>query len=201
MVMKYAIILGKPLPFDKETKDRAVALDNSNETALVNLFTQTFPKNSLKTEIIPKVCTLNVLYNTNIYYIDSVVEHIWHLNVDQKLKDDNLNLVNELSKVKVFPKGTLESKIINYYSFASKYCSFHKPNVYPIYDSKVDRVLRYFRDVDEFAEFKDSELKSYEVFKRTVDQFKDHYEFSKFYTYKQLDSCFLWLYDQYWPES
>lgn len=33
-------------------------------------------------------------------------------------------------------------KQLTFYSFASKYCSWHKPNQYPIWDFRVNRYLR-----------------------------------------------------------
>jgi hypothetical protein len=71
------------------------------------------------------------------------------LDIDARLHTGDATLVGDIAQV------TMDSgKIKNFYSFATKYCSHHMPLEYPIYDSYVDLLLRYFRDVDGFADFK-----------------------------------------------
>ena len=50
-----------------------------------------------------------------------------------------------------------DGKQKNFYSFATKYCSHHRPYDYAIYDSYVDKVLRHFRNVDGFSDFTDAD--------------------------------------------
>jgi hypothetical protein len=192
---RFTLLIGKPVPTDKEAVDHAVEPNSNNEAILLNLFKELIPKNSNRLEISPKVCTLNELSDAHIFNIEDIVDHIWRSGVDAKLKDNDPNIVDTLSKVHCYTKQGL-NKVINFYSFMSKYCSYHKPAAYPIYDDKVDKILRYFRDVDNFADFKDSELKVYKSFKRIIDEFKDYYEFGKFYTYRQIYFCLIWLHDQ-----
>jgi hypothetical protein len=45
---------------------------------------------------------------------------------------------------------------INFYSFATKYCSHHKPEMYPIYDSYVDKMLGYFKKRTIFISLKET---------------------------------------------
>ena len=78
-----------------------------------------------------------------------------------------------------------------FYSFASKYCSHHKPELFPIYDSYVGRMLRYFRRVDKFSSFKNDNLKDYVKFKTILDEFKAYYALEQ-YSLKELDR-YLWL--------
>ena len=46
-----------------------------------------------------------------------------------------------------------------------RYCSHHNTLDYPIYDSYVDEVFRYFRNRDGFSDFHDGDLKDYVRFK------------------------------------
>lgn len=76
-----------------------------------------------------------------------------------------------------------------YTSFASKYCSWHNPNAYAIYDSYVEECLWYYRKHDRFSDYGREEY-DYRGFVRIVDDFKTHYGLGQF-RYRQLDK-FLW---------
>ena len=77
----------------------------------------------------------------------------------------------------------------NFYSFATKYWSHHKPLEFPIYDSYVDQLLRYFRDTDGFFHFRNDELKSYTDFKNILIKFGDFYNLEP-YSLKDIDDYF-----------
>ena len=81
-------------------------------------------------------------------------------------------------------------KIKKFYSFATKYCSRHKPLDYPIYDSYVDKLLRYFRDVDGFISFTNDDLKNYMYYKDIIIKFREFYGLQQF-NLKQVDK-YLW---------
>ena len=83
---------------------------------------------------------------------------------------------------------------------ASKYCSHHNPEAYPIYDSYVDEVLRYFRDLDRFASFRTEELKDYRRFKGILIDFRSYYGLEQF-SLKEIDK-YLWQFGkEYFPKS
>jgi hypothetical protein len=99
------------------------------------------------------------------------VLHIQRIeNIDERLANGNLQLVNEIAKINIAGKDK------NFYSFATKFCSHHNQEDYPIYDSYVDKMLRHFRKIDHFAKFKNEELKNYSRFKEILLEFKDHYK-------------------------
>lgn len=104
-------------------------------------FKELCPKNTELKHILLKCASLNDFYSTNIFSVYPVAKHILSLkNIDERLKSYDPLLVSEIQKVSI---SDVEK---NFYSFASKYCSHHNPNDYPIYDSYVDEVLRYFRN-------------------------------------------------------
>ena len=88
----------------------------------------------------------------------------------------------------------------HFYSFASKYCSHHNPEAFPIYDSYVDEVLRYFRDVDGFTTFRTSELKDYSRFKEILLKFRSFYGLEQF-TLKEIDKYIWQLGKKYFPKT
>ncbi|MDO5708167.1 MAG: hypothetical protein Q4P31_06000 [Andreesenia angusta] len=55
-------------------------------------------------------------------------------------------LVNDIARV------DMNCKIINFYFFATKYCSHHDPFNYPIFDAYVERVLLELnrKDIDRY---------------------------------------------------
>lgn len=81
-------------------------------------------------------------------------------------------------------------KIKVFYSFATKYCSHHDAENYPIYDTYVDEVLRHFRREGKFCSFKNQDLKDYCQFKQILIEFQKYYNINC--TLKDLDR-YLWL--------
>jgi len=162
-------------------------LDNYQlqEKALDKLFFELCPNNTDISDILLKVSTLNDFYSTNIFSVNTVAKRILSLNIDERLKSDDIKLVDDIKRV------TINGKEKNFYSFASKYCSHHKPSVYPIYDSYVDRMLRYFRKRDSFSTFFDEDLKSYVLFKDIMLAFRSFYSLEE-YDLKLIDK-YLWL--------
>lgn len=90
------------------------------------------------------------------FSIFPVAKHILSLDIDERLKSGDIFLVNEIQNITI--KEGVQRK---FYSFATKYCSHHNPLAYPIYDSYVEKVLKYFRKTDHFAKFKNADLKDY----------------------------------------
>lgn len=164
------------------------------EDALDRLFFELAPGNEDITDILLKASTLNDFYSTNIFSIFPVAKHIQSLRIDGRLKDGDASLVGDIQHL------TINGAEKNFYSFATKYCSHHNPLEYPIYDSYVDRVLRYFRDRDGFAEFKNEELKDYVRFKELLIQFREFYRLQG-YDLKQIDKYIWQLGKDYFPKS
>lgn len=162
-------------------------LDNyyQQESALDKLFFRTYPNNTDIDDVLIKVSSLNDLYSTNIFSPFQVAKYIIDLKIDERLQTGDVTLVNDIAKVKMV-NGT----VINFYSLATKYCSHHKPLDFPIYDSYVDRLLRYFRDSDGFFRFVNNDLKAYTEFKNILVQFRSFYNLEQ-YNLKDIDK-YLW---------
>jgi hypothetical protein len=164
------------------------------EDALNKLFVELCPKNDNISDILLKVAALNDFYSTNIYSVFSVAQRIIELDIDKRLDEEDVNLVNEIKKVMISGKEK------HFYSFASKYCSHHRPESYPIYDSYVDQVLSYFRNRDKFYKFKNGDLKEYSAFKRVLAEFQKFYDLQQF-SLKEIDR-YLWLFGkEYFPKQ
>jgi hypothetical protein len=127
---------------------------------------------------------LNDFYSTNIFKIFPVAKRILSLHIDERLQSGDVTLVDDIKEVEI------SGKTLNFYSFATKYCSHHRPLDYPIYDSYVDEVLRYYRKKDGFAAFRNEELKNYTRFKSILKEFRSYYHLES-YNLKELDK-YLW---------
>jgi hypothetical protein len=153
-------------------------VDKLKEDALRLLWIQ-FPHNTETSHVLLKVLVLNKLYNA--WVLDKDVEplarHIVTLNIDPLLDQGELAAV-EL----IYTCPPLKM----YYSFATKFCSWHNPTAYPIYDRNADECLWSYKKQDRFANFHRRDLEYYERFVATVTAFRNHYGLSSF-TFRQLD--------------
>ena len=155
------------------------------ESSLRKLFTITYPTNELMDHVLIKVCALNDFYSTNIFSPFKMAKHIVNLGIDERLTGSDYSLVNDIALVEMN-----DTKTINFYSFATKYCSHHKPTEYPIYDSFVEKVLMHFKRVDRFTKFTKEELKNYIRYRNILIEFQKFYGLESF-NLKQLDK-YLW---------
>ena len=155
------------------------------ESSLKKLFTQTYPLNVDMDDVLIKVCSLNDFYSTNIFSPFIVARHIVALKIDRRLAARDFSLVNDIAVVQMSNKKTR-----NFYSFATKYCSHHLPEDYPIYDSFVEKMLMYLKRKDKFCAFKKDDLKDYPTYREILIRFRDYYGLGDF-TLKQIDK-YLW---------
>ncbi len=166
----------------------------AQEAAIDRLFHGEFSSNDNLQNILIKCSVLNDFYSTNIFKIYPVAKHILSLNIDERLKKGDPSLVDDIAKV------SINNKDKYFYSFASKYCSHHNQLDFPIYDSYVHKVLKYYRNVDRFFEFNESDLKIYSKFKDILIQFRNFYKLDK-YNLKELDK-YLWQFGkEYFPNN
>ena len=164
------------------------------ELALNKLFFVLSPNNSSIEDILIKAATLNDFYSTNIFSIYPVAKHILSLRIDERLCAGDESLVDEIKVVEIGGKQK------HFYSFATKYCSHHNPEAYPIYDSYVDEVLCHFRSKDRFDSFSSNDLKNYARFKDVLKKFRQFYGLDEF-SLKQLDQYLWQLGKKYFPKN
>jgi hypothetical protein len=157
------------------------------EQTLSELFQQ-YPHNEDLRHVLLKVVAVNSLYHTCIYALDTVARHIHsHASeIDAALEAGSHEIVDKIAKVKV------QGKVHNFFSFATKYCSWHQPEKYPIYDSRIDTYLWNLQQQNAFATaFHHPHLWDYPKFHGIVVTFRDSHGLSEF-TFKEIDK-FLYL--------
>jgi|SRR5690554_366595 len=160
------------------------------DMAIIKLFTL-FPNNKELEDILLKTSVINDLYSTNIFATFKIAEHIQKLDIDQRLKVGDPELVHEIATGHgILTKNS--KKEISFYSFATKYCNWHNQESYAIYDSFVEKILRAYQKQDKFSDFKLIDLRDFNKFKDVLNDFSDHYALNNS-TLKEIDK-FLWIY-------
>lgn len=154
------------------------------EKALDKLFMELCPKNDCLEDVLIKCSALNDFYSTNIFDVHSMAEHIYLLNIDERLQQVDYSLINDVATVEI------NGKPHYFYSFATKYCSHHLPEKYAIYDNYVERVLVTMNRREPFANFKKEGLRNYETYMHVIQAFRQHFGLTQ-YSIKQLDQ-YLW---------
>ena len=121
-----------------------------------------------------------------------LAKYIPKLKVDQGLKKRSLQIVNTISTAQVPGK-----KRINRFAFATKYASWHRPDVYPMWDRNVQNYLTCLRKLHRAEWDKVSDgfpLSSndwgYPEFHALIVRFRGHFGITEI-SFKHLDK-FLW---------
>lgn len=164
--------------------------DNERIDAALKVTFGAMPRNSDVGEVGVKIAALNGLYSTNIFGVVQVARHIVALDIDDALASNTVapDLIEKIANVDFGGKKRRN------YSFATKYCSFHRPEVYPIYDSLVVGVLSaLLKQGERFDTFLPGERweTDYAVWHRSIGRFRIHYGLEE-YSMRELDK-YLWM--------
>lgn len=177
----------------------------AHEEALSFLFREEdspFVKNDNLKSIIIKASALNDFYSTNIYRIYDIANKIVSIeDFDSRLQEGELDLVDDFRKIcyKYYKQVEKDNRIdvkkevkcIDHYSFATKYCSHHQPEKFPIFDSYVEKVLLGLRSMyPDIFNFKNNDLRTYKKYAQILDTLKNHFGLMSL-SYKSLDR-YLW---------
>jgi hypothetical protein len=178
-----SIALQPPTP--ESVKSACERFDREHELieqTLSELF-HLYPLNNDLSHVLLKVVAVNSLYHTSVYALDTVARHIHahHKEIDAALDKGSPQIVDKIAKV------TVQGKVHNFFSFATKYCSWQNPNAYPIYDSRVDHYLWNLQQQTAFAtSFIHPHLWDYPKFHSIVVSFRDAHGLTSF-TFKDID--------------
>ena len=155
-----------------------------------------YPNNDTFELVYEKTVLINSLYATVIYDTLGMANHIVSRSIDAKLKCADLSVIGDLRAGHGIRAKLGAKKEIDYYSFSTKYAAFHRPDVFPLFDNYVMRLLSQFNKSYDFTEkFSYEALRDYERFKKTVDKFSEFVKMESF-LYEKFDHA-LWLYGKY----
>jgi hypothetical protein len=157
-----------------------------SEQSLEELFRQ-YPSNADPRHVLLKVVAVNSLYHTMIFALETVANHIHahHQEIDTALAVGEPGIVDKIARVRV------NGKAFNFFSFASKYSSWHNATAYPIYDSHVEHYLWTLQKQNHFSSFLRSDLWEYPKFLGVMTSFRSFHELDSL-SFKQIDK-FLYL--------
>jgi hypothetical protein len=167
----------------------SVAIDEAIRDAVVQ-----FPRHDMMCGVLTKAVLINVLYQTQIRDITKMAEHISkHGNeIDRKLNSEDITVVDIIRHGHGIRGSKGSKKEKDFYSFATKYVHFHKPDSFPIYDNRVKRLLTAAKKWNVFnQEFTQKNLKDYARYKSVVDCLANGLDVAD-WGYKKIDQG-LWL--------
>ena len=155
--------------FDDTLNNRDILLPDYalQEKVLADIFTK-YPNNTTLAEVILKVKLLNAFYSTRILDITTVASHIMSIpNIDARIKCGDVTVVDDVARVKH------NGKCWNHFSFATKYCSFHQPQKFPIFDSFIAECFSQLSKNNYFQKkFPKNTIRNcYSDFKKFYDEF------------------------------
>lgn len=173
------------------------------EEAIKDLCTDKYKSQTDINGVIAKISIINQIYSTRVKNIDTywLAKHI--TNNGEKLKKyiysedekDRIKAVQIIANSKDSSEENIK-KMNNHYSFATKYCSFHKPEKFPIYDSYISAVVKANADEGIYDKVTNiTSFKSYENFCEAMGRLKEIFskELGENISAKEFDQ-FLWLY-------
>jgi hypothetical protein len=142
--------------------------DNENYLAAIKL-TKAFSKNDNYQNVFIKVNFINGAFKTTIGDTLGVAIQIFEKvkDIDIRLKNGDSTLVNDIA----FYKS--KSRIIRHnFSFATKFCHCHKPDLFPINDKYVRNSLFEFNKHFKFSKFTKKSLLDYDNFLNVLTDFR-----------------------------
>ena len=98
-----------------------------------------YPDHKNKAAVETKVKLLNLFYSTGIQATNKMSENILSIrDIDKRLSKGDKSLIPEIATL------SFDDKKRYNYSFATKYCAYHQPEKFPIYDSIVAMTFASF---------------------------------------------------------
>jgi hypothetical protein len=132
----------------------------------VGLVFSLWPVNRDLEQVLVIVFVLNQFYRTNIDDPYTVARHICERRIDARLRSGDVTLVEDLATVAFGAK----SRVL--YSFATKYCSWHQPEHFQIYDSYVGWLRGKYVQQFRFICCRRYELRQYPRFVEILGAFR-----------------------------
>ncbi|MCR5424682.1 MAG: hypothetical protein K6E93_08015 [Bacteroidales bacterium] len=161
-----------------------------------------YPDHKNRAAVEVKVKLLNLLYSTYILATNRMAEHIFGIKgIDGRLKNGDHTLVKQIAGINI------DGKDYDFYSFATKYCAYHNPEAFPIYDNIVSAVFtKLFEDgklepytctrkqgvKNEYSRTAfAAKLRDYDFYIAVYNRFMELYGLKGKLTYREVDA-YLW---------
>ena len=156
-----------------------------NDLRNLELFSKT-PRNSKAEDVRTKVSALNDTDVRTLLLEEQMVNHIVKLNIDDRLNRNDLAVVEDIARI------AAHSKNHHLLHFASVYCNFHKPDVFPIYSEQYhDFYKRYIKENK--LPLDPENISSYDTFSKALNHLIDRLKLNGKLDYLHIRK-FAWLY-------
>lgn len=99
------------------------------------------PRNDEEWSVSVKAVLIDDLYDTKAYYYYNIAKHIMKIGLDSLLDEGTSRAVHALGFVR------LDDQDMQFLTFASNYCHWHRPQTYPMMNPVVQQVLWSYRSV------------------------------------------------------
>jgi hypothetical protein len=171
---------------DRVKADREIFdADPFPDEALKVLFTQ-YPRNDNYSHILLKVVSLNRLYSAGILNPYPVARHIHDhaQEIDSGLSGGSPQVVDIIAPIRI-----TATKVRHFWAFATKYCSWHNPDAYPIWDAHVREYLMWLRkerSQGSFLEKNPDSWTKYAEFVEMINNLRKRYNLGEF-NFKDID--------------
>jgi hypothetical protein len=156
-----------------------------NDIRNLELF-QKIPSNNNAEDIRTKLSAINDADVSKYAILEDVITHILKLKIDDKIKKGDLALVESIA--------TFQAKGQSFHllHFASVYCNFHKPDVFPIYsDQYHDFYKRYIKENN--LPLDPEKITTYDVFSKALHDLIERLNLKGKMDYLHMRK-FAWLY-------
>jgi hypothetical protein len=128
-----------------------------------------FPQNVDPAHVILKAIALNRLYSARVQdqHVEMIAREIAKRGIDPLLAVGSANAIDQIVEC---------CNERRYFSFATKFCSWHNPKAYVIYDGNVDECLWRYKRQDQFSRFWRYELEDYGRLAEIIADFQTYYQ-------------------------
>jgi hypothetical protein len=118
--------------------------------------------------------------------MEDVIKHILKLNIDERMKRGELSLVEDIAHI------TAKGKSFHLLHFASVYCNFHRPEIFPIYSEQHHTFYKKYITENNLP-LDPGKLNTYDVFSKALNDLVQRLGLTGKMNYLQIRK-FGWLY-------
>ena len=180
---------------DLFNKNKQFSLSDS----VIAVAIEKFEGNDSILSVLPKVILINLVYSTQIYDTEKIARHILKTDIDKRLTDGDISLVDDIRRGHGIKKKKTGNEI-DFYSFATKYTALHEPTKFPIYDNLVMRLLTVLNKRLRFCpRFTQAVLRDYQQYVSVINALIEFTDLEPL-KYKRFDQG-LWVYAKFLYEQ
>jgi len=156
-----------------------------NDNRNLELFKKN-PSNSSVDDVRNKMSAMNDAEINQHTLMEEVIKHIINLKIDDRINRGDLTVVEDIANI------SAKGKSFSLLHFASAFCNFHKPDLFPIYsDQHIGFYKRYIKEYN--LPLDPEKINTYDVFSKALKDLVHRLGLTGKMNYLQIRK-FGWLY-------